>query len=197
MQIRADRTTRLRLLRSFGAGYCHGQDRILLSAVLLLLGVIIGGALVAPAGAGLLFIDRPLDQRKVTQAIQDLQAGQRKAADQLQAIQQVLGNRPRSDKAVVRSDRHAQRQTRTARGVFRQWAAGQRASDIAGKSQARSPIRSPGRPCDRGLTRPLESAGPKPRARMSSLPSRHFGAGGNTFGIAESMWIFRASPSRT
>jgi uncharacterized coiled-coil protein SlyX len=60
-----------------------------LSAVFLLLGVIIGGALVA--------LSRPLAYRpapeatEITQAIRDLQAGQRKAADQLQAIQQVLG----------------------------------------------------------------------------------------------------------
>jgi hypothetical protein len=66
-----------------------GRTRIrYLSTVFLLLGVIIGGALVA--------LSRPLTYRpppeatEITQAIHDLQSGQRKAADQLQAIQQVL-----------------------------------------------------------------------------------------------------------
>ena len=60
-----------------------------LSAVLLLLGVIIGGVLVGLLLRPFAFRSRP-ETAEITQAIQDLQAGQRKAADQLQAIQQVL-----------------------------------------------------------------------------------------------------------
>ena len=68
-----------------------GKTRIrYLSAVLLLLGVIIGGALVALLLRPLVYRP-PAGSAEITQAIQDLQAAQRKAADQLQAIQQVLG----------------------------------------------------------------------------------------------------------
>jgi hypothetical protein len=68
-----------------------GKTRIrYISAVFLLLGVIIGGALVALLLRPLVYRP-PAESTEITQAIQDLQAGQRKAADQLQAIQQVLG----------------------------------------------------------------------------------------------------------
>ena len=68
-----------------------GKTRIrYLSAVLLLLGVIIGGASVALLLRPLVYRP-PAESTEITQAIRDLQAGQRKAVDQLQAIQQVLG----------------------------------------------------------------------------------------------------------
>ena len=68
-----------------------GKTRIrYISAVLLLLGAIIGGASVALLLRPLVYRP-PAGSTEITQAIQDLQAGQRKAVDQLQAIQQVLG----------------------------------------------------------------------------------------------------------
>jgi hypothetical protein len=77
---------------SFPAHYvAMGKTRIrYISAVVLLLGVIIGGALVALLLRPLVHRP-PAESTEITQAIQDLQAGQRKAANQLQAIQQVLG----------------------------------------------------------------------------------------------------------
>ena len=69
------------------------RPRRTLSAVFLFLGIVVGGGLVAlwvphanppPAPAA------PTAQ--VTQAIRDLQAGQQKAADQLQTIQQTLSS---------------------------------------------------------------------------------------------------------
>ena len=66
-----------------------GKTRIrYLAAVFLLLGIIIGGALVLLARS-LLHLPSP-EIAKVNQAIQELEAAQRKAADQFQAVQQML-----------------------------------------------------------------------------------------------------------
>jgi hypothetical protein len=67
-----------------------GKTRIGYLSAVLLLGVIIGGVLVALLLRPLVYRPPP-GSMEITQAIQDLQEGQRKAADQLQAIQQVLG----------------------------------------------------------------------------------------------------------
>ena len=79
-------TRSLRLLAHYIA---MGKTRIrYLAAVFLLLGIIIGGALVLLLRS---LIHQPSPEiAKVTQAIQELEAAQRKATDQFQAIQQML-----------------------------------------------------------------------------------------------------------